>query len=136
MELDPIELEISPLELDDEEDHGTDDEPEYTRFLIEEEKLLTGATKPTEELLAKEGRKTSFFEDRETMLRGVCKRLEMWKEADFDRIDMMAEQDMRSDLDGWIRRDREPLREAPAEIEVAIFGLMLEELVKELVYFP
>lgn len=118
-ELDPVELERRLLEQDSEEDDGADDDqPESAGFLDE------GV------------QKRGCSEDREMVARGVCKRLELWKEADFGRIDTVVERDLRSDLCGWIGRDGEQVSEAATEIEVAIFGLMLEELTEELACFP
>ncbi|OWM82506.1 uncharacterized protein LOC116209205 [Punica granatum] len=143
-ELEPVELEKRLLEQDSEEDDGTN-EMESAVFSLEEvlgkstqeqEKIPDGATELVKCVLAEEDRKQYCSEDRESVTRGFCKRLLLWREADFNKIDMMVERDLRGDLDGWMNRDQEQVGEAAREIEIAIFGLMLGELAEELLSLP
>lgn len=89
-----------------------------------------GMKKLVTDLVAEEERMQRDLKNRDMVARGVCSRLETWKEVDLDTIDMMVDHDMRRNEEGWVRRpDQEQVAEAAAEIEVAIFGVMVEELV-------
>lgn len=70
--------------------------------------------------------------DRDTVVKRVCRRLESWKEVESNTIDMMVEQDLKRELDGW-KRYQEQVGETALEIELSIFGLLMEELSEELV---
>lgn len=72
-------------------------------------------------------------DDREAVTKRVCKRLNMWKEVEPNTIDMMVEVDFRREVVGWKRFDQEQIKETGMEIEVAIFGLLVEELSEELI---
>lgn len=139
-ELDPVELERRLIEQDSEEDDGANDEPELAGLQVEE--VLRSSSQDQEstlagDLLAEGVEKRSRFEvNRETVARWLCRGLQQWKEADFDRIDATVERDLRSDRRGWIEREGEQVAEAAEEIEAAIFGLMLEELAGGLACFP
>lgn len=61
----------------------------------------------------------------------VCKRLHLWKVVDLNTIDMIVETDFISE--GWKWCDKETIRDMGANIEMAIFGLLVEELAQELV---
>ncbi|KAK3226762.1 hypothetical protein Dsin_006624 [Dipteronia sinensis] len=85
------------------------------------------------DLIAEEEREQNWSDDREGVVKRVCRRLESWKEVESNTIDMMVEQDIRKQLDGWKRNDQEQIGETALEIELAIFGLLMEELSEELV---
>lgn len=59
----------------------------------------------------------------------VCKRLNEWKQVKSNTIDMMVELDLRKDVDVWKLYEEEVRDKLAREIESAIFGLLLEELV-------
>ncbi|GFZ08755.1 hypothetical protein Acr_20g0005630 [Actinidia rufa] len=61
-------------------------------------------------------------------------RLDLWKEVESNStIDMMVELDFRGDFGGWWKRnDQKEVGETTVEIELAIFGNLVEELSKEL----
>lgn len=89
-----------------------------------------GMKKLVADLIAEEERNQRDMKNRDMVARGVCKRLETWKEVDLVTIDKMVDLDMRRDGEGWFERpDQEQASEAAAEIEVAIFGLIVEELI-------
>lgn len=84
--------------------------------------------------LIMEEREQSLWEDREKVVRGVCKRLELWKEVETNTIDMMVEQDFRREDGGW-KKNVEQMREVAGEVELAIFGFLVEEISEELVCY-
>ncbi|CAL1398350.1 unnamed protein product [Linum trigynum] len=63
--------------------------------------------------------------------RRVCKRFESWKDVESNTIEMMVEQDFVRSEGEW-RGNRDEVSDAAIEIEVAIFGLLAEELAEEL----
>lgn len=85
-------------------------------------------------LIVEESGEQSHIEEREEeeIVRRVCKRFESWKDVQSNTIDMMVEQDFRKELEGW-KSNKEQIGETAVEIELAIFGLLVEELAEELV---
>lgn len=73
------------------------------------------------------------YED-EAIVKSVCKRLESWKEVESNTIDMMVDQDFKKEHKGW-KENQENVKETAVEIELAIFGLLVEELSEELIGF-
>ncbi|KAI9153577.1 hypothetical protein LWI28_013362 [Acer negundo] len=155
-ELDPIELEKRMLEQEEDDDDDTDND---TNDLEEEEgsedygsnvdgflkqvvsqsdyhyqrRIPEDMKRLMTDLIAEEEREQNWSDDREGVVKRVCRRLESWKEVESNTIDMMVEQDIRKQLDGWKRNDQEQVGETASEIELAIFGLLMEELSEELV---
>lgn len=84
------------------------------------------------DLIAQEEGEEQRTGSREMVVERVCKRLESWTEVEPNTIDMMVELDFRRELDGW-RKNQEQVEEAAMEIELAIFGLLMEEVSEELV---
>ncbi|KAM5559562.1 hypothetical protein ABKV19_020962 [Rosa sericea] len=85
------------------------------------------------DLIVEEHRKEDDgFSNREEVVRRVCKRFNSWNEVESNTIDMMVEQDFRKELDGW-KQNQGQVGETAVEIELAIFGLLVEELAMELV---
>ncbi|OMO85411.1 hypothetical protein CCACVL1_10197 [Corchorus capsularis] len=151
--LDPIELEKRMLEEEQDDDDIDEENCIYEQEEEEEELELESASSDDEMNVdygfVHEVLKSSFHslrhipedmkrlvsdliaEEQQTeqdcdIVRSVCKRLES------NTIDMMVEQDLRRDLDGW-KRNQEQIREIALEVEYAIFGLLMEELSEELV---
>ncbi|TXG58328.1 hypothetical protein EZV62_016157 [Acer yangbiense] len=155
-ELDPIELEKRMLEQEEDDDDDTDND---TNDLEEEEdsedyesnvdgflkqvvsqsdyhhqrRIPEDMKRLMTDLIAEEEREQNRSDDREGVVKRVCRRLESWKEVEPNTIDMMVEQDIRKQLDGWKRNDQEQVGDTALEIELAIFGLLMEELSEELV---
>ncbi|OMO99382.1 hypothetical protein COLO4_13286 [Corchorus olitorius] len=149
--LDPIELEKRMLE-EEQDDDDIDQENCIYEQEEEEELELESASSDNNEMnvdgFVHEVLKSSFHslrhipEDMKRLVsdliaeenteqdydivKRVCKRLES------NTIDMMVEQDFRRELDGW-KRNQEQIREIALEVEYAIFGLLMEELLEELV---
>uniref|UniRef100_A0A5B7B4V0 DUF4378 domain-containing protein n=1 Tax=Davidia involucrata TaxID=16924 RepID=A0A5B7B4V0_DAVIN len=153
-ELDPIELEKRMLEdqEDDEDDLVEEEECEddesltlcreknvdgFIRVLSKSSPHLSNATadmkRLVSDLIAEEKREENGAEDCEVVAESVCKRLNSWKEVESNTIDMMVELDFRKELDGW-KKNQEQVEETAMEIELAIFGLLVEELSEELVF--
>lgn len=132
-ELDPIELEKRMMEQEDEEDECEDDQSDTS----DQEKGLKGEI-PEElkrlvsDLMMEEEGEVNSLDDRETVMRRVCERLELWKEVECNTIDMMIEQDFCKE-DGKWKKNEEHIKEVAREVELAIFGLLVEEFSKELV---
>ncbi|XP_059646740.1 uncharacterized protein LOC132293317 [Cornus florida] len=147
--LDPIELEKKMLEEQDdevEEEWEDDDEAEALSLCREENvngllrevlgksshhhsKLSADMNRLVLDLIAEEEREQ---DDSEVVVKKVCKRLDSWKEVESNTIDMMVELDFRREVDGW-KKNQEEVRETAMEIELAILGLLMEELSVELV---
>ncbi|GFZ02475.1 hypothetical protein Acr_15g0010830 [Actinidia rufa] len=151
-ELDPIELEKRMLEEQDENDDlDEEEEREETesRSLCREgnidgyvrevlnllgfrlDKLPEDMTRLVLDLISEEKRDR---DDIEMVAKRVCERLDSWKEVKSNTIDMMVELNFRGEIDGWKRSDKEQVDKTAVEIEVAILGLLLEELSGEMVY--
>ncbi|KAI7737934.1 hypothetical protein M8C21_015127 [Ambrosia artemisiifolia] len=65
-------------------------------------------------------------EEHDVIVQKVCKRLHSWKVVELNTIDMMVETEFRSE--GWKRCDEETIKDMVMDIEVAIFGFLVEEL--------
>lgn len=98
----------------------------HVRRIPEDMKMLVA------DLIAEEERDQSKSNDKEAVVKRVCRRLESWKEVESNTIDMMVEQDLRREHDGW-KRCQGLVGDTALEIEFAIFGLLMEELSEELV---
>nr|GMC79571.1 zinc-regulated protein 8-like [Ipomoea batatas] len=145
-ELDPIELEKIMLEEEEEDyednaaecdvaecvDHESfsssrgDDDEDIERFAsngiipLEIKRLVS-------DLISEEKTETN----REVVWGRVCKRLDSWKEAKSETIDMMVELDLRTATCEW-KSLREQVEETAMEIEVGIFGSLVDEFSGEL----
>lgn len=156
--LDPIELEKRMLEQDEDDNYdgnadcpddeeACDDEPETSNreesldgFVMEVlsksrfhniRRIPEDMKRLISDLIVEEGREQNSG-NREEVVHRVCKRLELWKEVESNTIDMMVEQDFRKELDGWMR-NQEQIGETALDIELAVFGLLVQELSEELV---
>lgn len=81
------------------------------------------------ELIAEE-RKSGPDCSSEVIVSKVYKRLNGWKEVQSNTIDMMVELDFRKDVDDW-KLYKEEVQDKAGELELAIFGLLIEELVSQ-----
>lgn len=155
-DLDPIELEKIMLEeeLDNENDDGdyyfNNEECEYynnendiewfvkevandANFCKSQQYLSEDMRKLVTDLIDEEEADRSDHDTREEVIQRVCKRLEEWKEVEFNTIDMMVEEDLRKEeIGGEWKRNEEERGEAAIDLEVAIFSLLVEELAVEL----
>ncbi|XP_054803604.1 uncharacterized protein LOC129306859 [Prosopis cineraria] len=153
-ELDPLELEKRLLDQEEEEEDETlleehdwedddketpDEENGYSELLLgvlresnwEERGEIRADMKKLICDLLREEREGSEEEDREKLIRGVCKRLELWREVETNTIDMMVGQDLNGEDEG-LKRNGEHVREVAGELEHAIFGFLVEEMSQEL----
>ncbi|QCD98031.1 hypothetical protein DEO72_LG6g2746 [Vigna unguiculata] len=151
-ELDPVELERRIM-------HDEEDEEEDESFIENEDKetsrkgndcrevILKGVwqsrvhdrqhipdefKKLVSDLIMEEERAVDGFEDRDMVIRRICKRLELWKEVESNTIDMMIEDDFCREDGGW-KKNAEQIRNMAGELECAIFGFLVEEFSEELV---
>ncbi|KDP42695.1 hypothetical protein JCGZ_23635 [Jatropha curcas] len=151
-ELDPIELEKRMLEQEqesDDDDNKTEEKEEefleceenelqqsIDRFVIQElsksRKIPREMKTLVSDLIKEEEKEGNCFIDRETMVKRVCKKFELWKEVESNTIDMMVEEDFKKEFNGW-KMHQEQVKETALEIEFGIFGLLVEELFEELV---
>ncbi|TKY62024.1 hypothetical protein E2542_SST11879 [Spatholobus suberectus] len=154
-ELDPVELEkkMQDQEEDEyeafmEEEDGEDEDNEASykendfRELIfqalcqswvhDRQQIPEDFKKLVSDLIMEEERELNSLEDRDMVIRRVCKRLELWKEVESNTIDMMIEDDFSRDDGGW-KKNIEQIRNMAGELELAIFGFLVEEFSEELV---
>lgn len=150
-ELEPIELEKRMLEgYEDDDDYYQDENEEHEvvdEFGMNADDLICnilsvsspcnlekipGHTKRLVSDLVAEEKKNRMDNKNEAMVKIVCKRLDSWKEVESNTIDMMVELDLIKELDGWKSYDEEVGARAK-EIELAIFGVLIEEISEELV---
>lgn len=162
-ELDPIELEKRMLEEDDNDDNydindreGEEEEEEcedYVSRTSDREENVYGFVRQVlckssfssmkqipkdmkrlvSDLIVEEQKQHNAIDNEGEVVERVCERLESWKEVESNTIDMMVEQDFRRELEGW-KKNQEQLGETAMDIELSIFGLLVEELAAELVF--
>ncbi|KAL2502626.1 hypothetical protein Fot_36474 [Forsythia ovata] len=152
-ELDPMELERKLLEESDDDDdlyereELEDEEPlalykesRVDKFVTEvfnksilqnSRKISTDMTRLVSDLITEEKREMNFWSNKEIVLGRVCNRLDSWREVEFDTIDMMIDLDFKREYDGWKKYSHQ-VEETAAEIELEIYGLLMEELSDEL----
>ncbi|XP_061340299.1 uncharacterized protein LOC133286827 [Gastrolobium bilobum] len=153
-ELDPVELEKRMLDQEENEDEDEtfmeedeDSEASYKENDFIKELVFESLCQarvhdrqhiPEElknlvsDLIVEEERELKSLEDRDLVIRRICKRLELWKEVESNTIDMMVEEDF-SREDGEWKKNVEQMTKMAGELEVAIFGVLVEEFSEELV---
>lgn len=158
-DLDPIELEKRMIDeenknyeesfLDQDEDY---EEYEYESFSFEVqrrvdefiEEIVTkfgfqemkkpGMKRLISDLIVEEESVENALEvSDEQIIKRACKRLESWKEVESNTIDMMVEIDLSRVISGW-KKPHEQIGETTKDIEVAIFRVLVEELLEDLSY--
>ncbi|RDX77294.1 hypothetical protein CR513_42606, partial [Mucuna pruriens] len=154
-ELDPVELEKRMQDQEEDEDgtfmeevdgEDVDKEALYKvnefRDIIlqamwrsrvhERQQIPEDFKKLVSDLIMEEEKEVDSLEDREMVIRRICKRLELWKEVESNTIDMMIEDDFSREDGGW-KKNVEQIRNMAGELELAIFGFLMEEFSEELV---
>lgn len=147
-ELDPIELEKIMLEQEEEEEDLEDEDSElsckendfkeqvyesvFLSMVQDKQKIPQEFRKLISDLIVEEGIELESLEDREMVIRGICKRLESWKEVESNTIDMMIKEDLSKEDIVWKKNGEEKSKMA-CELEIAIFGFLVEEVSEELV---
>ncbi|XP_051130472.1 uncharacterized protein LOC127251000 [Andrographis paniculata] len=149
---------IGPMELDDEkllDESGEDDFPEDSESVdkkplsvdllvsrvLDQSDIQTapspGMTKLVGDLIVEEKgeRMCRSGEAAAAVVGRIRERLDLWKEVELDTIDMMVGLDMRGKkgADGWTKFAGE-IEEAAAEVEAAVCGVVVDELLEELCY--
>ncbi|KAG8376677.1 hypothetical protein BUALT_Bualt09G0088800 [Buddleja alternifolia] len=153
-ELDPMELERKLLEGSDDDDLGereeSDDEDEpfslYKKHSVDtfvteafnqynnSRKVSADMKRLVSDLIIEEKSEEIISSgNKEVVLGRVGNRLDSWKEVEFDTIDMMIDLDFKRGLDGW-KKFPEQVEEVAAEMEIEIYGLLMEELSEEMFY--
>lgn len=152
-ELEPIELEKRMLEgyEDEDDDYYYLDENEEQQVVDELginvddlickilsrsspcnlEKVPGHMKRLVSDLIAEE-KKNGVDNKNEALVKIVCNRLDSWKEVQSNTINMMVELDLIRELNGW-KSYEEEVGDRAKEIELAIFGLLMEEISEELV---
>lgn len=124
--LDPIELEKKLLEQEQDDQHESSSS--QSEMDIDGMKKLVSDLISEEETMQRDG-----CIDKQAAAERVRKRLDSWKDVESNTIDMMVEQDFkRAQIEGW-KGNEEEVREAGIEVECTIFGLLMQELIEELV---
>lgn len=153
--LDPVELEKRMLEQEEDEDEtlmeegdheDADREASYKendlRVLVlqavyqsrvnDRQQIPQEFRKLVFDLIVEEERGLNSLEDKEVVARKICKRLELWKEVESNTIDMMIEEDFNREDCVW-KKNGEQIKMMAGEVELAIFGFLVEEFSEELV---
>ncbi|XP_044473096.1 glutamic acid-rich protein-like [Mangifera indica] len=157
-ELDPIKLEKRMLkQKDDENDYdiyeldGAEENEDYEIESSEGEKNIDEFVKEVStkfsfnnvhqipdamkrlviDIVTEEEKEDNCCVNREVIGKRVCRRLELRKENESNTIEMMVEEELRREVDDW-NKYKEQVGETTTEIEIAILGLLIEELSEEL----
>ncbi|XLR27335.1 hypothetical protein S83_055235 [Arachis hypogaea] len=155
--LDPVELEKIMLDQEEEEDETVMEDDGYVyeasealsckenglieqvfEALFESSRLQfpEGLKRLVSDVIAEEEREIECLEDynhRDMVVRKVCKRMELWKQVESNTIDMMIEEDFtREEENGWKKKNVDQIRDMAGELELAIFGFLVEEFSEEL----
>ncbi|KAG6437266.1 hypothetical protein SASPL_102178 [Salvia splendens] len=134
-ELDPVELETKlQVEGSDDEGHVERDGDELFSPYRQQpgaEPLSADMKRLVSDLIVEEKKQMVQPGGSEVMMGRICNRLDSWKEVEFDTVDMMIGLDFKKELDGWSKHG-EQVQETTAEIEVAIYLLLIQELTEEL----
>uniref|UniRef100_A0A803NAS1 DUF4378 domain-containing protein n=2 Tax=Chenopodium quinoa TaxID=63459 RepID=A0A803NAS1_CHEQI len=149
-ELDPIELEKRMIEEEEEfELEHTNELKEYDRetFIFDEQTQAhdflqevirktgfqdvkkPGIKRLISDLIIEENSEEEASD--EQVIKRICNRLESWKEVESNTIDMMVEIDLKREISDW-KKSRKEFDEAAVDIEVAIFAVLVDELVEDL----
>lgn len=154
-ELDPVELEKRMQDQEEDEDEtfmeeedGHDEknqasckENDFRKLIFQalcqsrvhdRQQIPEDFKKLVSDLILEEERALDSLEDRDMVIRRICKRLELWKEVESNTIDMMIEDDF-SREDGVWRKNIEQIRNMAGELELVIFGFLVEKFSEELV---
>ncbi|KAH6825310.1 hypothetical protein C2S53_009914 [Perilla frutescens var. hirtella] len=152
-ELDPVELERKLLvEGSDEEGREGTDEHEplsmspYRQHNVEtfvsqvfnqsslkyhSRSMSADMKRLVSDLIVEEKRQMIQPGANEVVMGRICSRLDSWREVESDTIDMMIGLDFKKELQGWAKFGQE-VQETAAEIELAIYLLLLQELTDDL----
>ncbi|GER45381.1 P-loop containing nucleoside triphosphatehydrolases superfamily protein [Striga asiatica] len=146
-ELDTTELERDVLQGSDDED-GDEQLPMYEKQSTVEN-ILTQVfdqsnlgynsrnvspdmKRLVHDLIVEENGEVAFAENNEVLISRICRILDSWREVEPNTIDMMVGFDFKGEFGRWTKFD-EQLGDVSTEIELAIYGLLVEEISDELV---
>ncbi|GMI84769.1 TON1 Recruiting Motif 28 [Hibiscus trionum] len=135
-ELDPMELEKRMLEQEqDDESPSSQTEMNIDGYNLK--RVPECMKRLVSDLIAEEetASQRDGCIDEQAAAERVRKRLDSWEDVESNTIDMMVEQDFRRDqIEGW-KGNEEQIRETAIEVERAVFGLLMQELSEELVFY-
>ncbi|CAA0830410.1 Unknown protein [Striga hermonthica] len=83
------------------------------------------------DIIVEEDGEVAFAENNDVLIGRICRRLDSWREVEPNTIDMMVGFDFKGEFGRWKKFD-EQLGDVSTEIEVAIYGLLVEEISDEL----
>lgn len=69
--------------------------------------------------------------DREVLVKRVCKKIEWWKNVEYNTIDMTVELDFTRERNEWLRNPKE-VQEIVIKFEYVILGSLVDELLTDL----
>ena len=69
--------------------------------------------------------------DREVPVKTVCKKIEWWKNVEYNTIDMTVELDFTKERNEWLRNPKE-VQEIVIKVEYVILGSLVDELLTDL----
>ncbi|XP_057534324.1 uncharacterized protein LOC130812758 [Amaranthus tricolor] len=151
-ELDPIELEKRMSEAEEEYalNQSNDEFQEYDCHFLTYDELTQQNHQFMQEVITKSGfqdvkkpgikrlisdliieENCEEYTYDEQVIKRICKRLESWKEVESNTIDMMVEMDLKTDIN-W-KNPQQEIHGSGLDIEVAIFAVLVDELVRDLV---
>ncbi|KAL7096676.1 hypothetical protein ACP275_10G094100 [Erythranthe tilingii] len=141
-ELDPIELERKLLEASDEETEGYYSEDDVAALslykkqsvetFVRSKNMSTDMKRLVSDLIVEEKSEIIWsVNSNEVVMGRISNKLDSWKEVEFDTIDMMIGLDFKKEFDLWTNF-REQVEETSAEIELAVFRVLIEELSDEI----
>lgn len=140
-ELDPIELEKRMLDQEEEYETFIEDETCEEKVLREKvfeilcharvndmQQTPEDLKRLVYDLIMEEETQVNSSEERNMVIKRVCRRLELWKEVKSNTIDMMIQEDFSREEGMW-KKNADQTREIALELEHAIFCFLVEELV-------
>lgn len=130
-DLDPVELERKLLEGSDDEgqveldgDQPVLNQANFNYHSADMKRLVS-------DLIVEEKREMFQSCGNDVVMGRIRNRLDSWKGVEFDTIDMMIGLDFKKEADSWAKFSSQ-VEETAAEIEVAIYVQIIEELTEDL----
>ncbi|KAE9619624.1 hypothetical protein Lal_00038078 [Lupinus albus] len=146
-ELDPLEFEKRMVDQEEyeyetfmENDECEDEnfetlcEEKELRQIVFEKHVPEDLKRLVFDLIIEEEREFDSSKDRDMIIRRVTRRLDLWKEVEFNTIDMMIQEDFCREECGW-KKNTEQIRDLAREVEFAIFGFLVEEFSEDLLSY-
>lgn len=126
--------ELDPVGSDDESQVELDgDEPvlNQSNFKYNAKIMSADMKRLVSDLIVEEKREMFQSCGNDVVMGRIRNRLDSWKGVEFDTIDMMIALDFKKESDSWAKFSNQ-VEETAAEIEVAIYVQIIEELTEDL----